>query len=389
MKKACVVCAVVAVSTVFPQSTDSARIRRFETQLEDLRRVLYIPGMSAAIVKDRSLLWAKGFGAADPDRAVAAAADTNYRIASLTKTFASVLLMQLVEQGKLNLDDKMATYSPRFKERFGEAASVRHVFSHTSQDPPGHQYRYDGNRFSYLSDVIEKASGRTFREQLVRNILDPLGMSASVPGQDVLDDPARWSAFLDSAHVNRYKAGLTKLSTPHRLYGTSVVRTIYPPTGISASAGLVSNVLDLAKFDIAVDSYSMVKAASQAHAWKAAVSANGEALPYGLGWFSTSASGIPLIWHYGYWPDSFSSLYLKVPRSNVSLILLANSDALSAPFRLGNGEVMQSPFANMFLRVFALEEIQGRSRADLEEAERRSQRLLTDWLAERRATKAK
>jgi CubicO group peptidase (beta-lactamase class C family) len=380
MKKACAVCAIVAVSTVFPQSTDSARIRRFETQLEDLRQVLYIPGMSAAMVKDRSLLWAKGFGAA--------AADTNYRIASLTKTFASVLLMQLVEQGKLNLDDKMATYSPRFKERFGEAASVRHVFSHTSQDPPGHQYRYDGNRFSYLSDVIEKVTGRTFREQLVRNILDPLGMSESVPGQDVLDDRVKWKGFLDSAHVTRYQAGLSRLATPHQLYGTSVVRTPYPPQGISTAAGLVSNVVDLAKFDIAVDSHVMITAATQAHAWKAAVSSDGATLPYGLGWFSTRASDLQLIWHYGYWPDSFSSLYLKVPRSNVTFILLANSDALSAPFRLGNGDVMQSPFANTFVRMFAREALQGRALTDLEEAERRSQRLLTDWLAERRATKA-
>lgn len=379
VNNACAVCVVAAVTTALQPSND-ARIRRFETQLEGLRRTLHIPSMSAAIVKDRTLLWSKGFGEAAPD--------TNYRIASLTKTFASVLLMQLVEQGTLNLDDKMVTFSPRFRERFGEAASVRHVFSHTSLDPPGRQYRYDGNRFSYLSDVIEKVSGRTFREHLVRNILDPLGMLESVPGQDLLDDPARWNAFLDSAHVSRYKAGLSKLATPHQLYGTTVVRTAYPPSGISTSAGLVSNVLDLAKFDIAVDSYSMVKAATQAQAWKATVSTDGQTLPYGLGWFSTNAFGLQLIWHYGYWPDSFSALYLKVPRSHVSFILLANSDALSAPFRLGNGEVMQSPFAIAFVRMFALDGSQGRARSDLEEAERRSQRLLTDWLAER-ATKTK
>ena len=378
LNKACAVCFVVAATTA--QSSNDARIRRFETQLEGLRRTLHIPSMSAAIVKDRTLLWSKGFGEAGPD--------TNYRIASLTKTFASVLLMQLVEQGKLNLDDKMASFSPRFKERFGAAASVRHVFSHTSQDPPGRQYRYDGNRFSYLSDVIEKVTGRSFREQLVRNILDPVGMSGSVPGQDLFDAPDRWKAFLDTAHASRYKAGLSKLAGPHQLYGTTVVRTAYPPTGISTSAGLVSNVIDLAKFDIAVDSYSMITAATQAHAWTATVSTDGQTLPYGLGWFSTNAAGLQLIWHYGYWPDSFSALYLKVPRSHVSFILLANSDALSAPFRLGSGEVMQSPFAIAFVRTFAVEGIQRRALSDLEEAERRSQRLLADWLAER-ATKTK
>ena len=156
--------------------------------------------------------------------------------------------------------------------------------------------------------MLEKASGCSFRELLVRNILDPIGMSGSVPGQDVLDDRARWKAFLDDAHTARYEAGLSKLAKPHRLSGTNVVRTIYPPTGISTSAGLVSNVVDLAKFDAAIDAHSMIKSTTQAQAWKASVSTEGETLPYGLGWFSTSASGLQLVWHYGYWPDSFSSL---------------------------------------------------------------------------------
>lgn len=381
MKMTGAVALVVIAATALPlqQSADGERIRRFETQLEELRRTLHIPGMSAAIVKDRKVVWAKGFGAADPELAVAASPDTNYRIASLTKTFASVLLMQLVEQGKLNLDEKMATFSPRFKERFGDAATVRHVFSHTSQDPPGQQYRYDGNRFSYLADVIEKVSGRTFRELLVRNILDPIDMSGSVPGQDVLEDRERWKTFLDNAHIGRYETGLSKLAKPHRLYGTSAVRSIYPPTGISTSAGLVSNVIDLAKFDVAIDANALLKPETQAQAWKASVSTGGDTLPYGLGWFSTNAAGLQLIWHYGYWPDSFSSLYLKVPRSNATFILLANSDALSAPFQLGNGAVMQSPFANTFVRMFVREPPDS-------EWERRSRRLLTEWLDARRSS---
>lgn len=409
MKTAGSVAIAVIGLHAWEQSADVERTRRFERQLEDLRRVLHIPGMSAIVVKDGKVLWAKGFGEADSELKVTASPDTNYRIASLTKTFASVLLMQLVEKGTLNLDEKMGTFSPRFKERFGDAASVRHVFSHTSQDPPGRQYRYDGNRFSYLTDVLEKVSGRSFRELLVRNILDPIGMSWSVPGQNVLDDRARWKAFLDDAHIARYEAGLSRLAKPYRLHGTSVVRSDYPPTGISTAAGLISNVVDLAKFDAAIDSHSLIGSTTQAQAWKASVSTEGETLPYGLGWFSTSASGLQLVWHYGYWPDSFSSLYLKVPRSNVSFILLANSDALSAPFRLGNGEVMQSPFANTFVRMFVLEVIQGRTFPDLDwdqparrfqaqvqtvskasgpyryESELRSHRLLTEWLLERRA----
>ena len=90
-----------------PQA-DDGRLGRFERQLEGLRQRLHIPGMSAAIVKDRKVVWAKGFGQADLEKKVPATPETNYRIASLTKTFASVLLLQLVEQGKLNLDDPIA-----------------------------------------------------------------------------------------------------------------------------------------------------------------------------------------------------------------------------------------------------------------------------------------
>src|SRR5262245_9838791 len=82
-------------------SSEKERIARLEKQIEELREKLKIPGVSAAIVKDQKLLWAKGFGQADIENKVPATPETNYRLASVTKTFGSMLLMQLVEQGKL------------------------------------------------------------------------------------------------------------------------------------------------------------------------------------------------------------------------------------------------------------------------------------------------
>src|SRR5262249_60378631 len=125
----------------------------------------------------------------DVENNVPAAPETNYRIASLTKPFASTLLMQLVEQGKLDLDEPMAKYSAEFRQRFGgRSTTVRHVFTHTSHDPWGDTCWYDGYRFSFLSDVTARVSGKPFRELLTRNILDTISMTHSVPGQDVLDD---------------------------------------------------------------------------------------------------------------------------------------------------------------------------------------------------------
>src|SRR5262249_20410851 len=102
----------------------------------------------------------------------------------------------------------------------------------------------------------------------------------------------------------------------------------------------------------------------QGRAWTAVVSTDGRVLPYGYGWFTQQYKGLTLIWHYGHWPGSYSSLYLKILDQQISFILLANSEALSAPYRLDGGNVATSAFANTFLRLFAFENSLGRTLAD-------------------------
>src|SRR5678816_2807722 len=75
------------------QLSESARITGFEKQLESLRQELKIPAYSAAIVKNQKVIWAKGFGYADVENKIPATEHTAYHLASLTKTFASTILM--------------------------------------------------------------------------------------------------------------------------------------------------------------------------------------------------------------------------------------------------------------------------------------------------------
>src|SRR4051812_26687457 len=82
----------VSESRIIPQG-EKLRLERLGKEFEDLRTLLKIPGLSAAIVKDQKLIWTSGFGHADLVNNTAATADTLYPIASLTKTFASTLLM--------------------------------------------------------------------------------------------------------------------------------------------------------------------------------------------------------------------------------------------------------------------------------------------------------
>ena len=79
-------------------ASDAERIARLESMLENLRQELKIPAYSAAIVKDQKVIWAKGFGYADLENKIPATEHTPYHLASLTKTFGSTILMQLVQE---------------------------------------------------------------------------------------------------------------------------------------------------------------------------------------------------------------------------------------------------------------------------------------------------
>src|SRR5688500_12650237 len=161
------------------QSSDAKRIARLETLLEGLRQELKIPAYSAAIVKDQKVLWAKGFGYADLENKIPATEHTPYHLASLTKTFASTILMQLVQEGKIKLDDPVSKYGITLES--DGIIRDRHLLSTTSAWKPGEQYRYNGNRFAELDKVVQFASGKSFGELLIANILDPLGMNETAP----------------------------------------------------------------------------------------------------------------------------------------------------------------------------------------------------------------
>jgi CubicO group peptidase (beta-lactamase class C family) len=459
--------------------SDSARIARFETLLESLRQDLKIPAYSAAIVKDQKVIWAKGFGYADVEKKIPATEHTPYHLASLTKTFASTILMQLVQDGKVKLDDPVSKYGILLES--DGVIRVRHLLSHTSEGNPGEQYRYNGNRFSELDKVIQRASGKSFAELLIANILDPLGMNETAPnvprivstkspnpeGQAaeadakaaVMDIVAGYNSgnvdqierrlapqqnrfqgeggfltsFIDASELRgAFQAGFKLKFEIHNLeaavYGDSAVTTFYMggtitppngpqrtegpwrssyfwnkqdgawklvhahqsalgsgiitekhqqrfdtvvktlaqpyaldrefnitkisyPQGFSTAAGLISTVLDMAKYDIAIDQNKFLTKETQQLAFTPAVSTKGEALPYGLGWFTQNYKGTKMLWHYGYWTGN-SSFILKVPEQNITFIIMANSDNLSRPTDLGSGNALSSTVGMAFLNTF-------------------------------------
>ena len=344
----------------------------FEQEVVQLQKRYKIPGMSVAILNNQQVIYAAGFGLADIENKISATADTPYNIASLSKPFASAVLMILVEQGQLDLDaptanilkntefnygdikmhgyaeacQKIRAYSqdPEFEYASllkdyrceAEKITVRHHLTHTAQGAPGARYRYNGLLFGFLSLVAEEVSGKPYSDLVVKYITAPLEMNRTVPcsQKDLCDQ-------ILAERAKYYRVG----------FGGDFELSSYP-TKLTSSAGIVSTVRDLARFDKAMDRNLIVNEASKELMFTQTISNGGNPLPYGLGWFVQIHDGKKLVWHYGHAPKAYSSLILKVPEENVTLILLANSDGASADFRLGAGNVLKSPFAVMFLNLF-------------------------------------
>ncbi len=186
-----------------------------------------LPGMAVGIVYREKLVYKKGFGYADVLTKRSVTPQTCFRIASISKTFTSFAVMQLVEKGKLRLTDKVAKYLPWFRARRGRLSSaditVRELLSHSAgvfrdgvishwendrfPDLAGlkrsigdktivpatrKRFKYSNFGFAILGQVVAAAAGIPFDEYIEKNILRPLGMKRTAP--DVNSRNIKWLA---------------------------------------------------------------------------------------------------------------------------------------------------------------------------------------------------
>ena len=305
-----------------PRDTDELARR-----LETLRRTYGIPGMAAAIGCAGSVRWSSGFGSADVARGIPATPQTVFHIASLTKTFASIVLFQLADEGRISLDDPVSDYGVALP---GDVR-VRHLMSHTSDPPPGAAFRYDGNRYALLDSVIRRADGRTFEDAVFERVIAPAGLTRTAPSSLVEDG-------IDAAAIR------AALAQGYDDDG----RPIAYPTHINSAAGLLSTVLDILTYAAAIEEGRLYPDGGRALAFTPARATSGSELPHGLGWFVERRTGGDVVWHFGSWTGN-SALLVLAPDRGASFALLANSDRLSTPLPLDEGRLESSAFARAFL----------------------------------------
>ena len=339
-------------------SISTKQLNQYEKQLLILKEKYAIPGLSIGISASDSLIYSKGFGFSDIENQIKVTPNTPFRIASLTKTISSTILMKLYEENKINLNWKIKDYYPDylgscerilgyFNSEMPEYSfllneyqpkrndiTLKHHLSHTAENIPGDNYKYNGFLFGMLSDVIETAMETKFDSIVDLEIIKKLNLKNSLTSQ------------LDTSNPDL----LASLAKPYIVSGNGNFDLgKFPNQKLNAGAGMISSVTDLMKFDNAIDQNILISKETKDKQFSPYVLNNGSHSPYGLGWFSQRYKGHTLVWHYGWQPNSYSGLYLKILEKDITLILMANSEGLSSSFELGKGNVLSSDFAKSFL----------------------------------------
>lgn len=343
-----------------PATANDLVLVRLDQYLDALRQQAGIKGLAAAIVQDGTVAWERGYGLSDVENTVATRPDTPFVVGGLTQMLSATLALRCAESGTLSLDEPMVTFSRAIPE---PTASVRHVLAHTSNGQPGTVFAFDPGRFSALTPAIERCAGTGFREALYRGIFARLGMVDTVPARDLRglgtaanDDDDEADGRIDGGTLAQWNAVLTRLAKPYKVdkNGRTTPGGPVPESesGANASTGVVSTVRDLAKFDTALDDGVLLRPESLAAIWSNQVLNDGRPTPAGLGWFVQAYNGERVVWQYSALPEGYSSLVLRLPSRQVSVILLANTDGLAADIPLFDGDIRVSPFARLFLQLF-------------------------------------
>jgi CubicO group peptidase (beta-lactamase class C family) len=165
---------------------------------------------TALVAVEGKVIFKKGYGLANREWNIPNKPDTKFRLGSITKQFTSMLILQLVEQGKIDLQGKLSDYLPYYRKDTGSQVTVHHLLTHSSgipsytglpnffeevsRDPysvkdcvekfcsgdlefePGSKFLYNNSGYFILGAIIEELTGKTYEEVLKEKILDPLGM---------------------------------------------------------------------------------------------------------------------------------------------------------------------------------------------------------------------
>lgn len=319
-----------------------ARVEAFATEAS-----AGVPGMSVLAAYHDHVIFRRAYGFADLEHQVRLEPEYPFRIGSLTKQFTAVAILQLVEQGKLSLNDEVNRYLPNFPAG-ANRPRLSDLLAHTSGIPsytdildwqelarqdrspaqllslvrdkpleflPDHDWKYSNTNYAILGNVIEKVTGESYAAYLKIHLFDPAGMTCTAYDDAGAIVPHRVRGYSRAGNARRNADFLSILNA-------------------YAAGGLVSTPDDLWKWEQSLSDGKLIPRSRLAQARSEKKLADGRATGYGFGWAVGTLDGHATAEHGGRIPG-FQSYCIRVSDSGVFVAVLSNTDDEAAkPDRL-------------------------------------------------------
>jgi serine beta-lactamase-like protein LACTB len=309
-----------------------------------------LPALSIALVDDQKIVWSKGYGFQDAAKSIPATADTVYRVGSVSKLFTDVAVMQLVEQGKLDLDAPVKSYYGGFAPKYGpneKTITLRMLMAHRSGlireppvgnyfdpdeptlmksifsinglptvYPPGERLKYSNAAIGLVGYVLQKRVGEKFEPYVQRTVLNELGMTGSSfePTPAVKKNLA--DAVMWSYHGREFPAPTFELGTA--------------PAGC-----MYSSVNELAKFASCLfaggkaNGKQILKPETIREMFRPQFAGKGEKSGFGLGFHLSELDGRTRVGHGGA-IYGFATDFAALPEEKLGVIVVCSRDVANA-----------------------------------------------------------
>ncbi|SRR5579871_2181126 len=290
------------------------------------------------VAQKENVLLQKGYGYKNIAARTLNDTNTAFQIGSLTKQFTAAIILQLQEQHKISLQDKLSKYIPDYPH--GDSITIENLLTHTSgiynytndedfmknksSNPlkpdslialfknkpldfsPGTKYNYSNSGYVLLGYIIEKITGKSYFTIIEENIFKPLGMTRS--------------GFDFKKLKNQNKATGYFRVNPEKAEAAAII-----DSSVSYAAGSIyTTVGDLYKWDRALYTRKIMHDSSLQKAFTPFIS------NYGYGWVIDSAYGKKVVMHEGGIPG-FASFIARIPTDRICIILLDNKESPGLP----------------------------------------------------------
>jgi CubicO group peptidase (beta-lactamase class C family) len=335
MKKLMILLVAFAVS-----STTYSQVDNVDTAIKDLMQKNKIVGLQLAVVKNNKIVKTCNYGLANIQDSIAVDSETVFSINSMTKAFTGVAIMQLVESGKLNLEDPISKYLDSLPNTWRNI-TIKQIATHTSGIPdiwespehmfseksetlfkkikeapivfqPGEKLKYNQTNFLLLGLIIEKISGKSFEKFIIENQFEKVGMKNSTK-----------AGMGDSYTIIKHSA------RPYSYYINGSLTNIHQPMPaiLYPGGGIYSTVTEMAQWIIALQSHKLIKAENLKTLWTPiqlnnikTQETNGSLYGTAIGFDTNLRTKNPVITQSG---GARNTLYIY-PKDNVSVVILTN-----------------------------------------------------------------